>query len=100
MLAATMMLRDEARPAVYAARSTSWSPAGMSAWSRPSSSAASCTGASCPSPRRRTNAVRIYTTRYPDRLPRHGKDAHGRTLHALEDVEPILAARRAHATIP
>lgn len=40
-----------------------------------------------------SNAVRIYAWRYPDRLPRRGKDAHGRTLHALEDVERILDDR-------
>lgn len=43
------------------------------------------------------NAVRILAWRYPDRLPRHGRDEHGRTLHALEDVERILSARRSRA---
>lgn len=40
------------------------------------------------------NAVRIFATRYPDRLPRRDRDAHGRTLYALEDVEAILETRR------
>lgn len=43
------------------------------------------------------NAVRILAWRYPDRLPRHGKDEHGRTLHAVKDVEKILEARREQA---
>lgn len=43
------------------------------------------------------NAVRILACRYPHRLPRYGRDAEGRTLHALEDVENILTARRTQA---
>ncbi|MGI5232875.1 hypothetical protein [Actinoallomurus sp. CA-142502] len=43
------------------------------------------------------NAVRIYACRYPERLPRRDRDAHGRTLYAIEDVEAILATRRNQA---
>lgn len=39
------------------------------------------------------NAVRIYACRYPDRLPRRGRDAKNRTQYALADVEAILAGR-------
>jgi hypothetical protein len=39
------------------------------------------------------NAVRILATRYSDRLPRHGRDARGRILHALEDVDRIVDGR-------
>lgn len=39
------------------------------------------------------NAVRILAHRHPDRLPRRGRDTHGRTLYAVEDVERIIEAR-------
>lgn len=43
------------------------------------------------------NAVRIYASRYPERLPRRGSDDKGRTLYALEDVELLGATRRSRA---
>lgn len=35
------------------------------------------------------NAVRIMASRMPNLLPRRGKDAQGRTLYALGDVEAL-----------
>jgi hypothetical protein len=43
------------------------------------------------------NAVRITATRHPELLPRHGKDAQGRTLHDLADVEALATALRERA---
>jgi hypothetical protein len=41
--------------------------------------------------RRAPSTIRNWARRYPDRLPRRGRDKRGRTLYSVEDAEQLAA---------
>jgi hypothetical protein len=40
--------------------------------------------------RRKPATIRTWARRYPERLPRRGRDKRGRTLYAIEDAETLM----------